>query len=95
MAFVFQIRVVPGSGKKCIKLDKAQRLTCYLTSQPEKGAANKELITFLAKTLGLTQADVTIIAGATGRIKYIKIPIDVTLDELFSRLGIEKQLPIL
>lgn len=95
MAFVFQIKVVPGSSKKSIKLDKSQRLTCYLTSQPEKGAANKELIIFLAKTLGLTQAQVTIIAGATGRIKYIKIPIDITLDELLFRFGIEKQLPIL
>lgn len=91
---MFQIRVVPGSRKQSITLDKAKRLTCYLQAHAEKGAANKELVRMLAKQLGLAQADVTIIAGQTGRIKYMKLSITLTHDELLARLGIEKQLSL-
>lgn len=94
MAYVFEVRVVPSSGKQLLTLDKTGRLKCYLLSQAEKGLANKELIKLLAKALGLTQVEVTIIAGATGRTKYIRIPIMLTHDELLDKLGIAKQLNI-
>lgn len=94
MAYVFEVRVVPCAGKQLLTVDKAGRLKCYLLSQAEKGLANKELIKLLAKALCLTQADVTIIAGATGRTKYIRIPIDLSHDELLDKLGIAKQLNI-
>jgi uncharacterized protein len=94
MAYVFEVRVVPCAGKQLLTLDKVGRLKCYLLSQAEKGMANKELIKLLAKALGLTQADVTIIAGATGRTKYIRIPIELSHDELLHKLGIAKQLNI-
>lgn len=94
MAFIFEVRVVPSSGKQLIMLDKAGRLKCYLTSPAEKGLANKELIKLLAKALGLTLAEVAVIAGATGRTKLVRIPLDLTFDTLIARLGLDKQMSL-
>ncbi len=92
MSLVVELRVKPGSPKQFFTLDKAGRLTCYLKEKPEKGLANKELIKLLAKTLGVIQADVAIIAGETSRIKLVRIPLAITLDDLLVRLGIALQM---
>mgnify|MGYP002078097503 CR=1 FL=1 len=91
---VIEIRVAPNSGKQYFALDKAGRLKCYLLAAAEKGQANKELVKLLAKALGVPQADVAIIAGATGRTKYIRIPLTLAPDELLHKLGVPKQLTI-
>jgi uncharacterized protein YggU (UPF0235/DUF167 family) len=92
MSCIIEVRVVPNAGKQYCILDKAGRLKCYLVNQPEKGLANKELVTLLAKALGVPQAQVTIIAGATGRTKYVRIPIALSHEELLQKLGIPKQM---
>ena len=48
-----------------------------LVSVPEKGKANKELISFLAKKLGLAKSQITIVGGETDRYKKIRIQGDV------------------
>ena len=91
MAFVFDLKVVPSSGRNKWMLDKSGRLKCYLKNPPEKGLANKELIKILAKALSLTQSDVEIIAGATSRSKKIRVSLDIDFDKLLNLLGVEKQ----
>lgn len=94
MSLVVDVKVVPNSGKqKCI-LDKSGILKCYLKSLPERGQANEELIKMLAKSLGIPQADVQIIAGATSRNKKVKIDRALTRDQLLTALGIEQQMSI-
>jgi len=44
MSLVFDLKVVPRSGRNKWVLDKSGKLKCYLKSPPEKGLANKELI---------------------------------------------------
>lgn len=95
MAFVFQVKVVPRSGKNGWQLDKANRLKCYLKSPPERGEANDELIKIIAKALKIKIGDVQIISGASSRDKLIKISIDLTFETLLSLLGIEQQLSLL
>jgi uncharacterized protein (TIGR00251 family) len=94
MALVIEVKVVPSSGKQQWVVDKTGKLKCYLKSPPERGKANDELIKSLAKAVGLPYNGITIIAGATGRAKLIKIERALTLDQLLSLLGIEKQLSI-
>jgi uncharacterized protein (TIGR00251 family) len=91
MPLVIIIKVVPGSGQNKWVFDKAGQLKCYLKNPPEKGLANKELIKLIAKGLGITQEEVTIVAGATSRTKMVRIAKDLTLELFLQGLAIEKQ----
>lgn len=91
MAFIYQVKVVPASGKQMCILDKQGKLKCFLKSAPEKGAANKELIKFFSKVLGVAQNDIEIVAGLTSKLKTIKIHTLFTQGELLKRLGLDQQ----
>jgi uncharacterized protein len=53
---------------------------------PEDGKANASLVKLLAKRLGLAARDVTIAAGATSRLKQVRISGDP--DELALKLAV-------
>ena len=91
MTLLFIIKVVPNAGKQAWKLDKSGILKCYLKSVPEGGKANQELIKFLAKSLGLTQNEIEIVAGATSRNKKIKIQTKLSYLQILNELGIQTQ----
>jgi uncharacterized protein (TIGR00251 family) len=48
-------------------------LKIRVAAPPVDGEANEELIRFLAKTLGVTKSQVTIVSGATGRKKRVRV----------------------
>lgn len=48
-------------------------LKLRLVAPPVEGAANEALIAFLAKTLSLRKADISIRSGETGRIKILHL----------------------
>ncbi|MDD2516074.1 MAG: DUF167 domain-containing protein [Candidatus Gracilibacteria bacterium] len=48
-------------------------LKIRLNALPEKGRANKELIEFVSKELGLNKNSVEIISGASDTIKMLRI----------------------
>ncbi|KAA0258968.1 YggU family protein [Deferribacter autotrophicus] len=52
-----------------------------IASPPVDGAANKELIKFLSKKLGISKSKVKIISGEKSRIKTLEIDSDITEDE--------------
>ena len=91
MALIIEVKVVPSAGKYQWLIDKTGKLKCLLKSPAERGLANHELIKNLAKTLQVTQQEVTIIAGETSRNKKIKIERVMTMDQLLAQLGIERQ----
>jgi uncharacterized protein (TIGR00251 family) len=45
-----------------------------LKAPPQEGKANKALIAFLAKYLGVTQQDIVIVSGHTSPEKRLRIP---------------------
>lgn len=92
MTYSIEVKVVPSSGKSLITSDELGRIKCYLKSQPERGAANKELIKLIANQLDITQNAVAIIMGETERKKVLKITIDCSKQEMLQRLGVNKQL---
>lgn len=87
MSLIIEVKVNPSSGKLAASLDKTGVIKIYLKSAPENGKANKELIAFLAKTLGIPQANLLIVSGMTSRKKKIKIDFPLTYDDVLSKLG--------
>jgi uncharacterized protein (TIGR00251 family) len=92
MAFIFDVKVFPSSGKKGWVIDKSGNLKCYLKSPAEQGKANNELIKNLAKALGVTQNLVSIVSGAQSQKKRIKVDMEITFNEFLELLGIDWQM---
>lgn len=95
MSLVIDVKVVPSSGKNASKLDKNGTLVLYLKSPPERGLANAELIKYIAKSIGVTQQQISIIGGLTSRKKRIAIDAPLTKQQLLFALGIEEQMNII
>jgi uncharacterized protein (TIGR00251 family) len=57
-----------------------------LTSAPVDGAANKQLVSVLARALSLSPANIEIVSGHTSRTKRLKI-VGLSPDELASKLS--------
>jgi uncharacterized protein (TIGR00251 family) len=89
MAFIFEVKVFPGSGKKGWVIDKSGNLKCYLKSPAEQGRANEELIKSLSKALGISQGMISIVSGIQARKKRIKIDAELTFHKLVELLGID------
>ena len=92
MAFIFDVKVFPSSGRKGWVIDKTGNLKCYLKSPAEQGKANEELIKSLSKALGIPQDMISISSGAQSRKKRIKIEADMTYNKLLELLGIDWQM---
>jgi hypothetical protein len=92
MALLLDISVVPKARHQRCMINAAGNLRIYLTSIPEKGRANAELIDFLAKALRLPKKSIVIVLGETSKKKRISIDSDITKEDIYSSLGIERQL---
>jgi uncharacterized protein (TIGR00251 family) len=94
MALIIEVKVVPSAGRNQWKLEPNNRLKYYVKSAPEKGKANNELIMLLAKSLNLPSSAITILSGATSRLKRVKIDAPIAFETLLKKLDIEQQLPL-
>jgi uncharacterized protein YggU (UPF0235/DUF167 family) len=68
-----QVVAKPGSARRCILRRDPRGLLIGLNSKPSKGAANEELVRFLADLLGTPRSSVTIIRGQTAQVKTVRI----------------------
>ncbi len=92
MSVILEIKVTPSSGRQQIVVDPSGiRIKIYLKSPAEDGKANRELIAFLAKSLGCPLAQLDILSGATSRTKRVKIDLPLTREEVLSKLGFALQ----
>jgi uncharacterized protein (TIGR00251 family) len=69
----FDVHVQPRSSVNAIIGCHDQALKIKLTAPPVGGAANKQCVQLLAKTLGLPKSALTIASGQTSRRKRIGI----------------------
>jgi len=97
MTLTVTIKVVPGSSQARIHrqqwtLDNADIIKCYRASPPKNGKANSELIRLLADICKLAPSKITIIKGATQRIKTVHIPMNITRKKLLKLLLLEHKL---
>jgi uncharacterized protein len=84
------VRVTPRSAKPGIGgwrtgADGREELEIRVAEAPADGAANVAVVKLLAKALGISRAQVTIISGHTSRHKRLATPFDG--DELSRRLN--------
>jgi uncharacterized protein (TIGR00251 family) len=72
------VRLTPKGGRDAIDgvevlADGKPVLKARVRAAPSDGEANEALIRLLAKTLGVPRRDVSLDAGATARIKRVRI----------------------
>ena len=84
------IRVTPRSAKPGIgrwreTADGREELEVRVSEAPADGAANEAVVKLLAKALGVSRAQVAIIAGQTSRHKRVSVPFGA--GEVRERLG--------
>jgi hypothetical protein len=76
------VRVTPRSAKPGIGgwrmgADGRDELEVRVAEAPADGAANDAVIKLLAKALGISRSELTIISGTTSRHKRVAIPFDL------------------
>ena len=69
----FRVRVQPGASKNEIVGVKEDALRVRISAPASQGKANKALIQFLAKELGVKKSEIEIVSGHTSRIKTIRV----------------------
>ena len=86
---VFVAKVVPGSSRTavCGLLDNMIKIK--VSAAPEKGKANKSLVEFLAKQLGVKKNAVQIISGETNPVKHIQVA-GISTEVLLKKLNFKK-----
>lgn len=63
----------PGTKENRIEWLSEGTCKVWLTAAPEKGEANKALINLLAKELNVAKSLISILYGATAKVKTIEI----------------------
>jgi uncharacterized protein (TIGR00251 family) len=71
-AVVFTIKVQAGAKKTAIAGEWEDALKIKVGKKPEDGAANRECLGFLARTLEIPQKSIAIIKGEFNPIKVIR-----------------------
>jgi len=68
------VKVVPGASRTRLGGLRDGALLARVAAPPEKGKANDELVTELARSLGIAKSEVEIVSGASSRRKTLSIP---------------------
>lgn len=82
------LKVTPGARKNEIlgwEDDYPQVgrvLKLKIAAPPVEGKANKEIVLFLAKALGVSKSSIEVVHGTSGRIKLVEIPDGTDLSKL-------------
>ena len=81
-----RLRVVPGARRSQVvgRLGDSWKLRVH--AAPERGRATDAVVALLAGTLGLTPAEIRVVAGRTTRDKVVEL-MGITLDEAEHRLA--------
>jgi len=71
--YLLRLTVVPGAQRTQVVGLYGDRLKIRLAAAPEKGAANRELVDFLARALGLPKSSLKLTVGAQSRSKVVAV----------------------
>lgn len=72
-AVTFSVRTVPRASKTEFADGHDGAVKIRIASPPVEGAANEELVKFLAKTFGVPKSSVEIVSGEHGKNKTVRI----------------------
>jgi len=70
---IFSIKVHPGAGHNALAGEWEGALKVKIGKKPEKGAANRECLDFLADRLRVPRRTLTLVKGETSRLKVIRV----------------------
>jgi uncharacterized protein (TIGR00251 family) len=70
---VFAARIVPGSSRTAVCGLFDGMLKIKVSAPPEKGKANRCLVEFLAKQLGVKKNAIHLVSGQTNRVKRLQV----------------------
>ena len=71
--YILRLLVVPGAARTEVVGLQGDRLKVRVAAPPEKGKANRELLAFLARRLGLAKKAVELTLGAKSRDKVVTV----------------------
>ena len=71
-ALLFTVRVVPRASRSSVMGEHDGSLRVRIAAPPVDGAANEELVRFLARALDIPSRDVEITSGHTSKVKQIR-----------------------
>jgi uncharacterized protein (TIGR00251 family) len=83
---VIHVKAHAGARKNAITGEHDGALKISVTQKPEKGKANKAIITVLAETLGVSRGAIEILAGETSSQKRLLVR-GISPTELQARLA--------
>ena len=86
-AAVIDVRVIPRAPRTRVDGTRGGAILIRLAAPPVDGAANAELVRFLAELLGVARSAVEIVSGETGRRKVVRVQ-GVTVADAGARLGL-------
>ena len=87
---VFTAKIIPGSSRTAVCGLLDEMLKIKVSAPPEKGKANKSLLDFLAKQLGVKKNAVSIISGKTSAVKSVQV-LGISVEHLSKKLNLNKQ----
>jgi len=70
---IFRVKVQPGATKNEIVGVQENALRVRISAPASQGKANKALINFLTKELGVKKSEIEIVTGHTSRVKTIRV----------------------
>lgn len=65
------VKVTPNSSRNALSLDLGDRLAVKLMSPAVEGKANKQLLKFMGKKLGVPPSSISILRGHSSREKVL------------------------
>lgn len=68
-----KLRIIPRARRDEIAGERDGAVLVRLQAPPVEGAANKSLLKFLAKHLGVRPADLSILSGQQSRDKIVRV----------------------
>jgi uncharacterized protein (TIGR00251 family) len=80
-ALTFAVRVVPRASKSAVAGEHGGALKVRVAAPPVEGAANEELVRFLAREFGVPARNVEIKSGHTSKTKVVRVS-GATADKL-------------
>ncbi len=69
----FTVYVQPRASRSEVAGEHGDAVKIRVAAPPVEGAANKELVTFLAKKLGVPKSAIRIVSGERGRTKILEV----------------------
>ncbi|MGD9935127.1 MAG: DUF167 domain-containing protein [Dehalococcoidia bacterium] len=75
MSFI-SVRVTPRASRDLIGPYSGGVLHIRVTTPPADGQSNAAVTRLLARALGIPPRDVTLVAGATARLKRFEVPLE-------------------